>query len=184
MLMACAGGQLLRAQEQQTEAGKEQFREIPSPEKNARRETERMKKELGLTEKQYNKVYKLLLKLERKRFLALTGGNSNMSFPAMGEAPGEGGGGRPPMGGGGGMGPGMGGGRPPMGGGGPGRRPMMNQNSAESLQKAEASTDKKIKKILSEEQFAKWQEMRKPQEPPRRPKGERPPHPNGEEQPL
>ncbi len=44
------------------EPKKEHFREIPNPEKTARKEAEHLKKELDLTEKQYKKVYKLLLK--------------------------------------------------------------------------------------------------------------------------
>ena len=44
------------------EPKKEHFREIPNPEKTARKEAEHLKKEQDLTEKQYKKVYKLLLK--------------------------------------------------------------------------------------------------------------------------
>ncbi len=79
----------------------------------------------------------------------------------MGSRPGRGGG-RPPMEGG--MGPGMGGGRPPMGA--PGERPAMEKDNVEKMQKAAAKKEKKIKKILTTEQYAKWQEMRQPQEPP------------------
>ena len=73
---------------------------------------------------------------------------------------------RPPMGG-----PGMRGGRPPMGGGEPpmmgeggfpggmGERPMMNkeQDSADAQKKAAETKEKKIKKILTTEQYEKWQ---------------------------
>ncbi len=56
--------------------------------------------------------------------------------------------------------------RLPMGG--PGM-PHMAKDSAEELQKAAASKEKKLKKILTKEQFAKWQKMRDEQKPPRRP---------------
>ena len=81
--------------------------------------------------------------------------------PSMGGGFGMGGG-RPPMDGG--MGPGMGGGRPPMGA--PGERPVMEKDNVEKMQKAAAKKEKKIKKILTAEQYAKWQEMCQPQEPP------------------
>ena len=85
----------------------------------------------------------------------------NGQRPLMGSRSGRGGG-RPPMEGG--MGPGMGGGRPPMGA--PGERPAMEKDNVEKMQKAAAKKEKKIKKILTTEQYAKWQEMRQPQEPP------------------
>jgi Skp family chaperone for outer membrane proteins len=50
------------------EPKKEHFRETPNPEKTARKEAEHLKKELDLTEKQYKKVYKLLLKEQRELF--------------------------------------------------------------------------------------------------------------------
>lgn len=185
ILVACllCGTFSVKAQEQKKEANQAQqeLREVQSPEKAARRATERMRKELQLTDKQYEKIYKLNLKEEKKRFSAM----SEMQTPEGmdgGQRP-EMGGGRPPMEGGmdfggpGGMGPGMGGGmggrRPQMGGAPGGRRPMMTQESAEDLQKAAAAKEKKIKKILTEEQFTKWQKMQQ-QEQPRRPEGNRP----------
>lgn len=80
------------------EPKKEHFREIPNPEKTARKEVEHLKKELDLTEKQYKKVYKLLLKEQRelfeKRFQRpeMPGG-----MPGRGPRPHDGG--MPPMGG-------------------------------------------------------------------------------------
>ena len=55
-------------------------------------------------------------------------------------------------------------GRPPMGA--PGERPAMEKDNVEKMQKAAAKKEKKIRKILTTEQYAKWQEMRQPQEPP------------------
>lgn len=80
------------------EPKKEHFREIPNPEKTARKEAEHLKKELDLTEKQYKKVYKLLLKEQRELF------ENRFQRPEMpGEMPGRGprphDGGMPPMGG-------------------------------------------------------------------------------------
>jgi hypothetical protein len=58
----------------------------------------------------------------------------------------------------------MGGGEPPMMGeggfpGGMGERPMMNkeQDSADAQKKAAETKEKKIKKILTTEQYEKWQ---------------------------
>lgn len=135
------------------------FAEVPNPEKAARAETDRLKEELQLTEKQYKKVYKLNLKAQKERLEA--------RFPAMGE-------GRPM--------PPMGGGRPPMGGSRPpmpegGFPPMMGQGfppmpqenpeeRAERMKKQAQKREKKMKKILTEEQFARWKELQA-----------RPPHP-------
>ena len=94
-------------------------REVPSPEKAARKMTDRMKEELQLTDKQYDKLYKLNLKEQQEHFATMTE-RGNSQRPLMGSRPGRGGA-RPPMDGG--MGPGMGGGRPPMGA--PGERPVM-----------------------------------------------------------
>ena len=49
----------------QQEEGKAPFKEVPNPEKSAKRITEEMSKELGLTEKQYKKVYKVILKEQK-----------------------------------------------------------------------------------------------------------------------
>lgn len=123
-------------------------KELPNPEKAARRMTDEMQKSLGLTDKQYKKVYKLNLKEEKSRVEQMTskGADGNRP-PMMGGAPG---GGFPPMGGG----PG-GGGFPPMGGnGGPGMPPPSgSKNDMRSLMEKK---DKQMKKILTEEQYAKW----------------------------
>lgn len=167
LLAVCLTCGAVQLQAQEPGPGTEQKelpREVPSPEKAAQRITDRMKKELQLTDKQYKKVYKLNLKEQKKIFAARQEG-AEMRQP-MGERP-DRNGERPPMPmGEGGMRPGMGGGRPPMGGPGMAR---MDKDSAEELQKAAASKEKKLKKILTEEQFAKWQKMRDEQKPPRRP---------------
>ena len=150
LLAVCltCGAVQLQAQEPEPRAGQKELpREVPSPEKAAQQITDQ---------------YKLNLKEQKKIFSTRLAGMR----PPMGAMPdmnGE----RPPMPmGEGGMMPGMGGGRPPMGG--PGM-PHMAKDSAEELQKAAASKEKKLKKILTEEQFAKWQKMRDEQKPPRRP---------------
>ena len=56
-------------------------REVLSPEKVAKRETDEMKKQLQLTEKQYKKIYKLNLKEQKKRFSAMQ--NSERPNPPM-----------------------------------------------------------------------------------------------------
>ena len=86
----------------QQEEGKAPFKEIPNPEKSAKRITEEMSKELNLTEKQHKKVYKLILK-EQKSLIEnrmgqmrppmMLGNPGEGEMPMMGQ-PGE----RPPMG--------------------------------------------------------------------------------------
>lgn len=111
-------------------------KELPNPEKAAKRMTDEMQKSLGLTDKQYKKVYKLNLKEEKARVEQMTskGADGNRP-PMMGGAPS---GGFPPMGGNG--GPGM----PP---------PSIGKNDMRSLMEKK---DKQMKKILTEEQYAKW----------------------------
>lgn len=129
-------------------------REVPNPEKIAQKETDRLKKELGLTDKQYKKVYKLLLKEQRELF------EERMPVPGT-EGPGRGPrppreGGMPPMGGG--MMPGGEGGmhRPPVGAG-------PKAEKAEDMQKRIEKKNKKMKKILNESQYDQWLGMsRKP----------------------
>lgn len=153
-LTCCAG--LANAQEANNSQERQQHekrlpREVPNPEKIATLMTNQMKESLQLTDKQYKKIYKLNLK-EQKEFFK--------SMQNSGEQ-------RPPMGG-----PGMRGGRPPMGGGGEppmmgeggfpervGGGAMMNResSSADSQKKAAEAKEKKIKKILSPEQYEKWQ---------------------------
>ena len=53
-----------QAQEQEK---KQLPREVPSPEKAARKMTDRMKEELQLTDKQYDKLYKLNLKEQQEQ---------------------------------------------------------------------------------------------------------------------
>lgn len=132
---------------------KELPREIPSPDKEAKRETDRLKNALNLTDKQYKKVYKLVLKEQRERF------EQRMEHrPPMGERP-EGGmrspheGGMPPAGD-----------RHPEGAPmGMNRRPMpegFSEKSPEDLKKEMEKKlkkkNKKMKKILSEQQYDKW----------------------------
>lgn len=119
--------------------------EIPSPEKIAKQITDEMNTTVQLNDKQYKKVYKLLLKDQRAQQKKQSSSSDNSN--------------RPPMGGpGGDMGEGM----PPMGGDMP---PMMGEDSssasspqeiAEAKKKAEEKKDNKLKKILTAEQFSKW----------------------------
>lgn len=122
---------------------KEMRREVPNPEKIAQKETDRLKEALALTDKQYKKVYKLLLKEQRELLESMTQ--------------------RPPMmGGEGGPRPPHEGGMPPMGEGRPEgmhRPPMMGapkHESAEDMQKRIEKKNKKMKKILTETQYDQW----------------------------
>lgn len=129
-------------------------KEIPNPEKAARKRTDEMDKVLNLTEKQYKKIYKLNLKEEREKLEALIGrGDKGAGRPPMM------GGGRPPM---------MGGGQPPMMGG-RGGHPMMrpsddHEKMKEDIEKRAEKKMKKLRKILSDEQYDLWLTM-KPKQP-------------------
>lgn len=146
---------------------KVQKKEVPNPEKAAQRRTDEMDKALNLTEKQYKKIYKLFLKEEKEKVEAM-----------MQRHPG-GMDGQPPMGGR----PPMGGGMPPQGGGFPGMGEFPEGMSpeermkehAEKMQKEQEKREKKIRKILTEEQYATWQTVKpQPQVLPPMPEGERP----------
>lgn len=138
-------------------------KEIPNPEKAARKRTDEMDKVLNLTEKQYKKIYKLNLKEEREKLEALIGrGDKEAGRPPMM------GGGRPPMMDGGGQPPMMGGGQPPMMGG-RGGHPMMrpsgdHEKMKEDIEKRAEKKMKKLRKILSDEQYDLWLTM-KPKQP-------------------
>lgn len=142
-----------------------------SPERKAQMVTERMDSLLGLDKKQYKKLYKINLKEARRQ-----AENATSSPFRMGGQPGQGsaggpdeGGGRPPRGNG--MGPGGpgghggGGGRPPrdFGGnhGGPQSDRRLSPEDMEKLKEKEAKerekTEKKIRKILTTEQYDLWQ---------------------------
>lgn len=148
------------------------FPEAQTPEKVAARETDEMKDELQLTDKQYKKIYKLNLKEEKQRQKAiLENVNGGWQRPPMG-------GGRPEMGGGPGMGaPGMGG--PEMGTPDMGQPPVDGENGhprgegfhhrmgkptltpeVQALAKQAEKKDKSLKKILSTEQYEQWQKVK------------------------
>ena len=123
-------------------------KELPNPEKAARRMTDEMQKSLGLTDKQYKKVYKLNLKEEKARVeqMIARGADGNRP-PMMGGAPS---GDFPMMGGG----PSGGGFHPIGGNGGPGIPPP--SGSKNDMRTLMEKKNKQMKKILTEEQYAKW----------------------------
>lgn len=139
------------------------LREMPTPEKIARGIADKMKATVGLSDKQYNKVYKLYYKTEKK-LASSQSGNQNGPRPPMGM-----GGGMPPQGGfgGGDFGGGDFGGMPPQGGFGPGADDddsfgERSDKANDSMAKREAAMqklDKKLKKILSEQQYTSWKEI-------------------------
>lgn len=133
------------------------YKDIPSPEGNARRITEVMRTELGLSEKQYKKVYKIQLEEQKKIFkyrpMPQRGEREGLEQrPPRGRHP-EGG--RPPMAG---RFDGRGGGRPPM----PPHEMGMDENRpdpekvAKELDKAAQKRDKKLKKVLDKGQYEQW----------------------------
>ena len=135
----------------------------------AKMKAERMKMELSLTDKQYKKVLKVYQSEEESMHPSNSGGG--MPGGMMGGGPGGmpggmgGPGGGMPGGGPGGMGGGMpGGGMGGPGGmmGGPqGERPQgpppgMTELSDDELAKVLAKKEKKLKKILTPDQFDRW----------------------------
>lgn len=149
-ISAGAFGVMLYEEPQQKENTQE--KEIPNPEKAARKRTDEMDKVLNLTEKQYKKIYKLNLKEEREKLEAMIGSKDG-NRPPMRD-----GGGRPPM---------MGGGQPPMMGGG-GQPPMRDSSSnsekmKEDMKKRAEKKMKKMRKILTSEQYDLWLTMKSEQ---------------------
>lgn len=136
------------------ESARTERHELPNPERSAKQLTDKMQEELGLTDKQYKKIYNLNLK-ELKKIIELLKERPQRNFP-----PEEGG--RP-------QGP-----RPPMGGpqgefGRPGKHPDMkgpHPAGNQELEKLREKNEKKLKKILTEEQYAKWKKIQ-PQKPPK-----------------
>lgn len=133
------------------------YKDIPSPERNARLITEAMQSRLGLTEKQYKKVYKIQL-AEQKTIFKYKPTPQRGIEKDLGEMPLQGHrmeGGRPHRGGG---FEGMGGGRPPM----PPREMMADsdlpdpEKVAKELEKAAQKRDKKLKKVLDKGQYEQW----------------------------
>lgn len=131
-----------------------------SPDTVAKRQTNELSVELGLTEKQYKKVYKLLLKQEKQR-------RENMYAhlaPKRDGAPARIGNGQRPQRGPGGPGMGthpggLGGGRPGMIGNGsmsPPPNSDLNQNLAKKHKNEQEKFLKNMKKVLSDAQYAKW----------------------------
>ena len=142
-------------------------REMPSPETKASNITKEFKKVFKLSDKEYDKVYKLYLKHEKSIMPEQTGSSGMPPRGSMGRPGGMGGpgGGRP----GGFGGPGMGGGFPPQGGfgAGPGgnvpedMKAMMEEMKKDMEQKRKKASEnlkKKMKKILGTEDFARWQQ--------------------------
>ncbi len=120
----------------------------PSLQQIARKITDKMDSELDLTEKQYKKIYKLNLKeLKEAEADSLYLGRGMQ--PGFGPGPGMG-----PRPGGPGMGPGMGG-RPdkqefqPL-------TELQMKELREAHEKARIKKDKKMRKILTDEQYYKW----------------------------
>lgn len=133
-------------QQQDPQQSKE-FKEIPNPEKAAKRITDEMQKELQLTDKQYKKIYKLNLSEQKEMVNEMSNRSTSRQFPG-------GDGQRPPMNGGGGgpQGGGFGGERPA------GPPPSFSGNGKNDMQERIEKKNKKIKKILTDSQYQKWTE--------------------------
>lgn len=119
-------------------------RALPNPEKAAQKKTDEMNRLVNLTEKQYKKIYKLFLKTE-KEFLEMT-------MPRPEGAPFRGG--MPPV-------PARGDfplerkERPEGMPSGPGKERQ------EEMRQQQEKMEKKIRKILTDEQYGKWKACQK-----------------------
>lgn len=159
-------------QEMRDSAGRHQERHykpmLLSPKQQAQHITDRMKALLSLTEKQYDKLYKLHLKEARQQMESgAANGCPPMDNRRGGGPGGHPGGDHPPMRDGG-MGPGSNGGHP-YGGFGqhPPYNPGMPPDAVKAMKKQRAKDEKrrkkmekKIRKILTEEQYVCWLEER------------------------
>jgi len=127
------------------------------PEKVAQNQTDQLDQLVTLTPKQYKKIYKFNKRQAEERQSEMETFRPE-GFP--GGRPDAMGGGRPPMGQGrpDGMGPGMGpGGMPPRDGQfrpGPG---MQNGDMKELMESQRVEREKKYRKILTPEQYQKWE---------------------------
>ena len=117
--------------------------EQKDPAQLAQDETDRLDKLVGLTEKQYKKIFKF----NKRQYKSLQNEMENAMPQGF---PGGFGGGRPE-----GMGPGglRGGQRPEMGQG----RPPMGGGMTEQMQEMKEKRAKKYRKILTPEQYQKWE---------------------------
>jgi len=152
--------------------GQHQPMERPTVEQEAQMRVDQMAAELPLTQKQVKKLlayYKKDIQYRRDNFQMGRGprpdggerpDNNGQSSPGMGQ-------GRPPQGGqgmgpGSGRGPGMGQGRPPQGGQGmesgtpPSGRPEIQDVDLEELEKYNLKQDKKLRRIIGEDNFTQW----------------------------
>lgn len=129
------------------------YKPVPlSPEKLAQHTTDRMDSLLSLTQKQYDKLYKLNLKWARED------AENKATAPRMGGRP-EG---APDFGRNGGFGQGPRGNRSPEG---MDRRPPRGfapSGDREKVEKQRKKREKKIKKVLTDEQYSRWMEERRP----------------------
>lgn len=150
--------------------GRPEMRERPSVEQKAQMAVDRMKAEMPLTEKQTKKLLKFYKKdtqYRRDNFDMAGGPRSDGRPHGEGDfqhgGPGMGRGGHPQGGGpGGGRGEGM---RP---GGPQGERPAMQEVDFEKLEKYNLKQDKKLRKIIGDENFNRWRTTH-PQEVPKLP---------------
>ena len=146
-----------------------QMKERPTVEQEAQMKTDQMAAELGLDEKQIKKVYKFFksdIQYRRENF-EFAGPRPDGNFPAppQGGFPGGRGGfsGGGPEGMGPGGGPGMRPGNPPSG------MPAFNgEIDYEALDEYNAKQDKKLRKIIGDENYEKWR-ANHPQERPKMP---------------
>ncbi len=121
-----------------------QPREVVEPEVRARQLADEMQVELELTQKQYKKIYKLFLQEEKER------SETRPDFGRQGPPPGGRREGGPP---------------PDRGSDFSADRPQKRMEvDPEQMQKAVEEKEKKMKKILTDEQYEKWSSLEKEKE--------------------
>lgn len=152
------------AQENNPQDKNEGRPQVMSSKERATREADRLKKELNLTDKQYKKVYKAYLN-QNKEFENLRSQNGNNGQRPQGMGPGGGGqrpqgmGGQRPQGMGGQRPQGMGGQRPDGMGPQGGQRPQGMGPQSDQMKQIREKTDKKLKKILTAEQYDRYESL-------------------------
>ncbi len=121
-----------------------QPREVVEPEVRARQLADELQVELELTQKQYKKIYKLFLQEEKER------SETRPDFGRQGPPPGGRREGGPP---------------PDRGSDFSADRPQKRMEvDPEQMQKAVEEKEKKMKKILTDEQYEKWSSLEKEKE--------------------
>lgn len=144
LLFSCFAWNVSVMAQQKTDA--KPPREVPSPEKIAKKMCDELQSELQLTDKQYKKVYKLYLKEQKARFSSQQADGASGMRPPMREGNADFEGGE----------------RPDFG-----QRPGNGNVSKEEMMAAQKKKEQSMKKILNPEQYEKWLKLDKKKDKPK-----------------